>query len=515
MLLNLNGNSFGADRDGICVHFVHQIRRKNAAYAIQILSLSVSLILSLVVAISQQTAVQSLRFLVATTLVMVLHACFIIFTENYYDVCCQCTSEYHSIRSFTLMDKPCSCFATTVPTTINMLNTFGCLFSLWYLLVLKIYATGDFFVSVYALLSSYLIASFPAVVGRQGYLHRGVRTGTFLIFMFALVKVLNGSTLLILLISIFLITIVSSRFSFEQLNRRPLQLIMDSQALQLLSKQFIAKTFANLLPHRALDYIFQDKDIKLQVHADMYLLVINIDIPCLRKKLQKYMYAATNTHTKPASNNISFSPLTDCYINHIIASVVNQFISCIDTILLDDFPQLTKVYSNLSTIKVIAGNSFTQYNNRQNPQDIEFGAKNVEPKDYMKILSTFALLVSRCAGIFALRVDSVITFGDLAIGFLGSQHMSCYEVFGAPVALATKLHEKIVTYNQETTRQSDSGAASTHNLMRVTVIGVEARPVPTQIALCPAIIMLRRPMTLEIGHTDILLRHPPLSAHFL
>lgn len=460
MLLNLNGDSFGADRDGICVHFVHQIRRKNAAYAIQILSLLVSLILSLVVAISQQTAVQSLRFLVATTLVMVLHACFIIFTENYYDVRCQCTSEYHSIRSFTLMDKPCSCFATTVPTTINMLNTFGCLFSLWYLLVLKIYATGDFFVSVYALLSSYLIASFPAVVGRQGYLHRGVRTGTFLIFMFALVKVLNGSTLLILLISIFLITIVSSRFSFEQLNRRPLQLIMDSQALQLLSKQFIAKTFANLLPHRALDYIFQDKDIKLQVHADMYLLVINIDIPCLRKKLQKYMYAATNTHTKPASNNISFSPLTDCYINHIIASVVNQFISCIDTILLDDFPQLTKVYSNLSTIKVIAGNSFTQYNNRQNPQDIEFGAKNVEPKDYMKILSTFALLVSRCAGIFALRVDSVITFGDLAIGFLGSQHMSCYEVFGAPVALATKLHEKIVTYNQETTRQSDSGAAS-------------------------------------------------------
>lgn len=460
MLSDPNVESFVTDHTSTQIHFIQQIKRKNAAYAIQIVSLSVSLILSLVVAVLQQTIIQSMRFLVVATVEMTLHAFFIIFIENHYDVHCQHTSEFHSIKSFTITYKPCACFISTISNTIHMLNTLGCLSSLGYLVILNMYTTDSLAISIYAFLSSYLITNSPVPTGQQSYFYRTIQVVVLLIFISALVKALKGSTLIILLISILFVQTISSHFSSEQLNKRPLQLIRDSQVLQLLSNQFIAKTFSNLLPHRALDYLLQDRDIRLQVHANMYLLVINIDIAYFRMKLQKHMCTSTGMHAKLTSSNAKIPPLTDCYTNHIIASIINQFISCIDTILLDDFPQLTKVYSNLDTIKVIAGESFTQYNNRQNPKHVEFDTGSAEPKDYMKILSTFALLVSKCAEIFSLRVDSVITFGDLAIGFMGSYQMSCYEVFGAPVALATKLYEKIVMYNQDETRRSESSATS-------------------------------------------------------
>ena len=460
MLSDPNVESSVTDHTSTQIHFIQQIKRKNAAYAIQIVSLSVSLILSLVVAVLQQTVIQSMRFLVVTTVEMTLHACFIIFIENHYDIHCQHTSEFYSIKSFTITYKPCACFTSTISNTIHMLNTLGCLSSLGYLVILNMYTTDNLAISIYAFLSSYLIANSPVSTGRQDYLYRTIQVIALLIFISVLTRALKGSTLIILLISILFVQTISSHFSSEQLNKRPLQLIRDSQVLQLLSNQFIAKTFSNLLPHRALDYLLQDRDIRLQVHANMYLLVINIDIASLRMRLQKHMRTSTGMHTKLTSSNTKLPPLTDCYTNHIIASIINQFISCIDTILLDDFPQLTKVYSNLDTIKVIAGESFTQYNNRQHPKNAEFDAGSAEPRDYMKILSTFALLVSKCAEIFVLRVDSVITFGDLAIGFMGSYQMSCYEVFGAPSALATKLYEKIIMYNQDATRQLESSATS-------------------------------------------------------
>ena len=460
MLSDPNVESSVTDHTSTQIHFIQQIKRKNAAYAIQIVSLSVSLILSLVVAVLQQTVIQSMRFLVVTTVEMTLHACFIIFIENHYDIHCQHTSEFYSIKSFTITYKPCACFTSTISNTIHMLNTLGCLSSLGYLVILNMYTTDNLAISIYAFLSSYLIANSPVSTGRQDYLYRTIQVIALLIFISVLIRALKGSTLIILLISILFVQTISSHFSSEQLNKRPLQLIRDSQVLQLLSNQFIAKTFSNLLPHRALDYLLQDRDIRLQVHANMYLLVINIDIASLRMRLQKHMRTSTGMHTKLTSSNTKLPPLTDCYTNHIIASIINQFISCIDTILLDDFPQLTKVYSNLDTIKVIAGESFTQYNNRQHPKNVEFDTGNTEPKDYMKILSTFALLVSKCAEIFVLRVDSVITFGDLAIGFMGSYQMSCYEVFGAPSALATKLYEKIIMYNQDATRQLESSTTS-------------------------------------------------------
>lgn len=460
MLSDPDVESFVLNQNNADEHFIQKIKRKDVAYAIQIISLSVSLILSLVVATSQQTIAESIRFLVVATVIMTFHACFIILIENCCDVHCKRTPECHSIKYFTITYKQCTYFASAIQKTINMLNTLGSVSSLGYLIALKMYVNDDLFISTYALLMFYLISNFPKPINRQSYIHRSIQVAILLIFVYVLIRTLKRSTHRLLLICILVIQSASSRFSFEQLNKRSLRLIRDGYILQLLSKQFIAKTFANLLPHRALDYILQDREIRLQVHANMYLLVINIDIPCLRAKLQKHMHAGNSANKTITSSTTKIPPLTDCYINHIIASIVNQFISCVDTILLDDFPQLTKVYSNLDTIKVIAGESFAQYNNKHESKPVDVDTGNIESRDYMKTLSTFALLVSKCAGVFALRVDSVITFGDIAIGFMGSHHISCYEIFGAPVALATRLHEKIVIYNHETAQQSDSSHSS-------------------------------------------------------
>ncbi|TNJ27196.1 hypothetical protein GMRT_14045 [Giardia muris] len=215
--------------------------------------------------------------------------------------------------------------------------------------------------------------------------------------------------------------------------------LIEGREFQRQSQQTLLSTYANLLPHDLLRRKLLHQPVPLLVYQNTYVLVLRVDVEMLRETLlqRALQLSRTSQSSLIAGERPNLESMSDQRLACALSSAINQYFRSLDYLLLHEFPALVKIKSTPTEFMVVASPSFLD---REIPSEPLYKTTDLPLGTVlMKLLATFALVAAHCATFFALRVDAVITYGDVCIGYVGPGQYPYFDAIGAPTVLADRI----------------------------------------------------------------------------